>query len=99
MNPNGEAGTGRARMFGYSYDAQSAVKLMAPSVDTLLTFRELHRAMDDTDPAGRPWVACMIRLSAAGDAAVEFEYDDPNRWAHTPRNYEQRIAEHAALEV
>lgn len=95
----GEAGTGRARMFGYSYNADGACRLMAPNVDMLLAFRSLYRSMHDVDPSGRPWVACMIRLSAAGDAALEFEYDDSQRWDHTPANYERRIAEYAALEV
>ena len=36
---------------------------------------------------------------AVGDAALEFEYDDSQRWDHTPANYERRIAEYAALEV
>lgn len=95
----GEAATTNARMFAYSYDAQGNVKLMAPSIDTLLKLRELRRSMVTAEPAGRAWVACMIRLSASGDASCEFEYDDPHRWNHTPENYQRRIAEYATLEV
>ena len=54
------------------------------------------RAVRQTDESPK---RAPRRRAAAGDAALEFEYDDSQRWDHTPANYERRIAEYAALEV
>lgn len=55
--------------------------------------------MKADNPTGRGWLKCMIRISRAGEVGADFEYDDPERWSHTPDNYKQRMQEYAAMPV
>ena len=96
----GEVGDGSTEIFGYSYDLDGRGKLTAPSngisTDKMLA---LHGLMKSENPNGRGWLKCMIRLSRAGEVGADFEYNDANRWSHTPDNYKERIQEYAAMPV
>ena len=61
--------------------------------------RQLHAVMTAENPNGRGWLKCMIRISRAGEIGADFEYNDVNRWSHTPDNYKERIKEYAAMPV
>ena len=96
----GEVGDGSTEIFGYSYDLDGRGKLTAPSngvsTDKMLT---LHGLMKSENPNGRGWLKCMIRLSRAGEVGADFEYNDANRWRHTPDNYKERIKEYASMPI
>ena len=94
----GEVGNGVVGMKGYSYDIQGNCLLIAPGM-SLDPLQRLHDVMKSENPNGRGWLKCMIRISHNGEVGADFEYNDPNRWSHTPDNYKQRIAEYAAMPV
>ena len=94
----GEVGPGVVGMRGYSYNLQSQCQLIAPSID-LAPLQQLHTAMQTQSPTGRGWLRCMLRISRNGEVGADFEYTDPERWSHTPDNYQARIQEYAALPV
>jgi hypothetical protein len=56
-------------------------------------------AAADVDVAKQPWVSCLLKINAAGKIGAEFEYEDLSRWAVTPANHAQRVAEFAAMAV
>jgi hypothetical protein len=86
-------------MAGYSFDAVGAHKPVAPSVDTLMLLRQLHKSMKATNATGRGWKACLLRIARNGEVGADFEYEDGNRWAVTPGNLESRIKEFAVMPV
>lgn len=87
-------------LFGYSYNAAGEGVLTAPSTGLSSEKLEiLHEMMTQTSPTGRGWLACMLRISSEGEVGVDFEYDHPDRWSHTPDNYRERLAEYADLPV
>ncbi|RRD57810.1 hypothetical protein EII20_04835 [Comamonadaceae bacterium OH2545_COT-014] len=96
----GVAGQGLNRMFGYRFDMHDDWEAVSPDEgqpqDVL---KRLQQAMLEKSPTGRAWVACLIRIGNDGRYGVDFEYEDAQRWAVTPRNLEQRIAEFAAMPV
>ena len=94
----GEVGEGVVGMGGYSYDREGKCLLIAPS-KSLDPLARLHGAMKAANPNGRGWLKCMIRISRACEVGADFEYNDPNRWSHTPDNYKERIREYAAMPV
>lgn len=96
----GEVTDASTTIFGYSYNAAGEGVLTAPSNGVSSNKLEiLHEAMRRTSPTGRSWLACMIRISSEGEVGADFEYDDPQRWNHTPANHRQRLAEYAELPV
>lgn len=91
---------GSARLFGFTFDAQGDCEAAAPrGGDALDLLRELRNAMAAADVAKKPWVSCLLKISAAGKIGAEFEYKDLSRWAVTPANHAQRVAEFAAMAV
>ncbi|QTD45481.1 hypothetical protein [Ottowia testudinis] len=96
----GEVNAARTKVFGYSYNQQGDGRLTSPSSGISAERLEaLHRIMQADNATGRGWLKCMIRVSHAGEIGADFEYDDPERWCHTPDNYQDRIKEYAALPV
>ena len=95
----GQRGEGFASMAGYSYDATGHHKAISPRGETIRLMKDLAQAMAEDSPTGRPWVSCLLRIGRDGDVGAEFEYTDSTRWAVTPKNLEQRIAEFAAMPV
>lgn len=95
----GEVGEAHAGMHGYSYNEKGECLLVAPDTHRLKTLKQLHAVMKAENPNGRGWLKCMIRISSTGDVGADFEYNDPERWSHTPENYKERIAEYAAMPV
>ncbi|WP_143326780.1 hypothetical protein [Vandammella animalimorsus] len=96
----GVQGKGHSRMYGYRFDAQGEDEAVSPddghAQDAL---RHLQQTMQAEHPAGRAWQACLIRLGSDGRFGVEFEYDNAQRWAVTPANYQQRVQEFARMPV
>lgn len=95
----GQRGEGFASMAGYSFDATGRHKAISPRGETIRLMRGLAQTMAEESATGRPWVSCLLRIRRDGDVGAEFEYADPTRWAVTPKNLEQRIAEFAAMPV
>ena len=94
----GEVGDGVVGMRGYSYDIEGKCLLVAPGT-SLDPLSQLHAVMKADNPSGRGWLKCMVRISRHGDVGADFEYNDANRWSHTPDNYKDRIKEYAAMPV
>ncbi|MDO5624485.1 MAG: hypothetical protein Q4G71_07335 [Pseudomonadota bacterium] len=90
---------GGASMFAYSFDAAGKGQASAPDSATLDLLEKLCQQMTTASPTGRPWLAGLLRISSAGEVGADFEYADANRWAVTPRNLDQRVAEFAAMPV
>jgi hypothetical protein len=78
---------------GFSYVAGGKAIPASPSLNGALDLiAQLHQAM--ATRTGRAWQACLLRIERTGLAlSIEFEYDDPSRWAITPRNVRQRAEE------
>ena len=95
----GEVGDGNVGMGGYSYDIQGNCKLVAPKASNLDSLKQLHDVMKADNASGRGWLKCMVRISRNGEVGADFEYNDANRWSHTPDNYKDRIKEYAAMPV
>ena len=96
----GRVGAGHTGLFGYSFDLTGHWEAGSPDgLETLHALKKLNHAMAAESPTGRGWLKCMIRISRAGEVGADFEYDDPERWSHTPDNYKQRIQEYAAMPV
>ena len=95
----GEVGDVDVSMGGYSYDLQGQCLMVSPAASNLKSLKQLHAVMKADNPTGRGWLKCMIRISRAGEGGDDCEYDDPERWSHTPDNYKQRIQEYAAMPV
>ncbi|RRD57809.1 hypothetical protein EII20_04830 [Comamonadaceae bacterium OH2545_COT-014] len=93
----GEVGSGHMGMRGYSYNNQGECLMVSPG--SLEKLEQLHDVMKEENASGRGWLKCMIRISNTGDVGADFEYNDPERWSHTPENYKERIAEYAAMPV
>lgn len=91
---------GSARLFGFTFDAQGDWEAAAPrGGDALDLLRELRDAMAASDAAKKPWVSCLLKIGSSGKVGAEFEYSDAARWAVTPANHAQRVAEFAAMPV
>lgn len=96
----GVSGQGYGRMYGYRFDMQDDWEAVSPDggqpQDIL---KRLQQAMLEESPTGRAWVACLIRIGSDGRYGVDFEYENSQRWAVTPKNLQTRIAEFAAMPV
>lgn len=96
----GQVSEASMKVFGYSYNLQGAGQLTSPSSgDGADKLETLHQVMKAGNATGRGWLKCMIRISRAGEVGADFEYNDPQRWSHTPDNYKDRIKEYAAMPV
>lgn len=73
-------------VFGYVYLADGRWESTLPrdpQRSVLRGFRSLHDTM--TARGDAPWLQCLLEVSRHDDTvAVQFEYDDPERWAVTP---------------
>jgi hypothetical protein len=94
----GEVGDGVVGMRGYSYDLQCKCLLIAPGI-SLDPLQRLNQLMKADNASGRGWLKCMIRISRNGEVGADFEYNDADRWSHTPENYKDRIKEYASMPV
>lgn len=96
----GEANESSCAIGGYSFNQQGDWEAAAPfestTNDLLL---QLRNAMAAESPTGRAWVSCLLRVDRDGNIGADFEYTNSARWAVTPNNLEQRIAEFAAMPV
>jgi hypothetical protein len=96
----GKASGSSASLGGYSFDATGQWKAVSPRGGrTLELLAQLNAAMAADSPTGRPWLACLLRISRNGEIGADFEYNDAARWAVTPRTMNQRIQELAAMSV
>ncbi len=96
----GKASDSSASLGGYSFDATGQWQAVSPrGGKTLELLRQLNATMAADSPTQRPWVACLLRIGRNGEVGADFEYEDANRWAVTPRTLNQRIQELAAMPV
>lgn len=95
----GEVGDGDVSMGGYSYDLQGKCLMVSPAASNLKSLKQLHAVMKADNASGRGWLKCMIRISRNGEVGADFEYNDADRWSHTPENYKDRIKEYASMPV
>lgn len=86
---------GRRSMFGYVFFADGRWEAKLPrdrDRSVMRAFRKLHERMTVADGFG--WLQCLLEISRQDQTvAVQFEYDDANRWSVTPDNLEERIGE------
>lgn len=96
----GQVTDASTKIFGYSYNLQGEGQLTSPSNGQSTDKLEaLHNIMKADNASGRGWLKCMIRISRNGEVGADFEYNDAKRWEHTTDNYQERIAEYAAMPV
>lgn len=65
----------------------------SPALESALTRLRDEMARTDSRP---PWAACLVRLRRHGEDVeidMDFDHDDPDRWAVGPDNLAERIAE------
>lgn len=61
-----------------------------PQRSVMHAFRSLHDTMAARD--GTRWLQCLLEVSRQDQTvAVQFEYDDPNRWVVTPATLRQVV--------
>ena len=84
---------GQESMSGYAYDPSGDWEAAVPSSFDILDQAEaLRTAMADTGKG--KWKTCLVQISRPGPKlAVDFDYDDVDRWAITPANLEARVEE------
>lgn len=90
---------GASSVSGYSFDHQGEWEGSAPDADTFDILEELRDTMAEQSPTGSKWLGCLIKINNEGRFNVDFEYHDIDRWSITPANFEQRIAEFAAMSI
>ena len=83
----------RTSMSGYVYDVDGEWEAEIPqSFDIVDHAEALRDAMAD-DGKGA-WQTCLIQIRRPGPKlAIDFDYDDVDRWAITPATLEQRVEE------
>jgi hypothetical protein len=84
---------GAVRMHGFAYlDTGEALPEVPSGMSVSDRFRALRDAMQARD--GRAWRAALVQIRREGARiTVDFEYDDPARWAVTPLNLDARREE------
>ena len=89
-----DAGTPDMTGFCYTSDGR-AVPVSPKDFSVFDALEQLRAAMAKTD-GKQPWTAALFRIErATGKFAMEFEYDEPERWAVTPDNVKARAREFA----
>ena len=85
-------------MTGFCYtDGGRAVPVSPKDFAIFDVLDELRVAMAEAD-GRKPWIAALFRIDrATGKFAVEFEYDQPERWIVTPDNVKARARELAPV--
>jgi hypothetical protein len=89
-------GDGSLDMNGFCYTAEGDAVPVSPRDFAIFdVLEELRAAMAKTD-GKTPWVAALFRIERkTGKFAMEFEYEQPERWAITPTNVKARAQEFA----
>jgi len=87
-----------ADMTGFCYtDDGRAVPVSPKDFSIFDVLEELRAVMAEAD-GKKPWTAVLFRIErATGKFAMEFEYDQPERWAVTPANVKARAREFAPV--
>jgi hypothetical protein len=83
-------------MTGFCYtDDGRAVPVSPTDFGIFDVLEQLRDAMAKAD-AKKPWIAALFRIEReTGKFAMEFEYDQPERWIVTPDNVRARAREFA----
>jgi len=83
----------RERLFGYIYRPDGSWTAGMPDLDaTIEKAIELSQAM--RIEGKEAWKTCLIQIQRPGPKLkVDFEYDNPDRWAVTPANLRQKVEE------
>jgi hypothetical protein len=87
---------GTLNMNGFCYAADGDAIPVSPRDFSIFdVLQELREAMAQADGKA-PWIAALFRIERkTGKLAMEFEYDQPERWAVTPDNVKARAREFA----
>jgi len=89
-----ESGTPDMTGFCYTDDGR-AVAVSPTDFGIFDALEQLRDAMAEAD-GKKPWIAALFRIErATGKLAVQFEYNEPERWIVTPDNVLARAREFA----
>ena len=81
-------------MHGFRIDTHGKAHPVAPSdIQIFALLRALRDAMAASDHKGRPWLTCLLAVTASGAIEGQFEYSDAHRWRITPDNFIARSRE------
>jgi hypothetical protein len=85
-------------MTGFCYTSDGGAVPVAPKDFGIFdVLEQLRGAMAKAD-GKKPWTAALFRIErTTGKFAMEFEYDQPERWAVTPDNAKTRAREFAPV--
>jgi hypothetical protein len=83
---------------GFCYTADGRAASVAPKDFGIFDMLEqLRAAMAEAD-GKKPWIAALFRIEReTGKLAMEFEYNQPERWIVTPDNVTTRAREFAPV--
>jgi len=83
-------------MTGFCYTSDGGTVPVAPKDFAIFDVLEQLRAAMAKADGKKPWTAALFRIErATGKFAMEFEYNQPERWAVTPDNVKARAREFA----
>lgn len=84
---------GRETMSGYVYSADGDWEAGIPRSFDIVDDADALRSAMAEDGKGK-WKTCLIQIRRPGPKlAIDFDYDDVDRWAITPANLEARVEE------
>jgi hypothetical protein len=83
---------------GFCYTADGRAASVAPKDFGIFdALEQLRAAMAEAD-GKKPWIAALFRIEReTGKLAMEFEYNQPERWIVTPDNVTTRAREFAPV--
>ena len=83
---------------GFCYTADGRAVSVAPKDFGIFdVLEQLREEMAEAD-GKKPWIAALLRIErATGKLAMEFEYNQPERWIVTPDNVTTRAREFAPV--
>jgi hypothetical protein len=83
---------------GFCYTADGRAASVAPKDFGIFdVLEQLRAAMAEAD-GKKPWIAALFRIEReTGKLAMEFEYNQPERWIVTPDNVTTRAREFAPV--
>ena len=83
-------------MTGFCYTDDGRTVPVSPKNFGIFDVLEQLRAAMVKSDGKKPWIAALFRIErATGKFAMEFEYDQPDRWIVTPDNVKARAREFA----
>lgn len=87
-----QGGAGVLHVTTFIYYSDGRITRDAPrDLKAVLKIRKLRELMAESDAEHRRWNACLMRFNMeSNEVHFDFEYDDPDRWTFTDKNWKKK---------